>query len=446
MRRRRVLAAMTALGLSVGSLTACSNDDNSDGPVTIKLLEYQKTRADVVKKLLPQFESEMAKQGKQIKVELVADPLTDDQFKTKITQQLHSGTAPDVIDMGGSYVTGLAGAGYLLKLDDYLDDWAGWGKYYQSVRDGAKQPDGGYYSIPHEASVQSLFYRKDVLKKMGIDTSQPKTWDELISRLKQISAKTGEPSIVMPAGTAWGGGSWSEGFEPIVAGTASTLYDAKTSKWKTRSDGLTASFELYAELTKAKLLPVQDLLNPNPWEPTKYTKFPAGTLPVAAQGSWGWKYDWGPDGSAPIKNLEQKVATWDYPALVAGTKPYSIGGGGFGYSINAKTKNADAAVELAQWLSSAEPMAKQLVAVGSAAPRSDLASVAPYKDESTLLDAEAKLDTAVVAPTGDGADQISQAVQDATEKILLGKANGRQAADAFAKQANELLGENRVEQ
>lgn len=447
MSRNRVLAAATAGMLLTGALTACSSsggDDGEDGPVTIKLLEFQKARADVVKGLLPEFEKAMAKQGREVKVELVADPLTDEQFKTKITQQLHSGTAPDVIDMGAINVTGLAGAGYLLKLDDYLDKWDGWDQYYASAKDGARQPDGSFYSIPHEASVQSLFYRKDVLKRLGVDTSQPRTWDELIDRLKQVKDKTGQAPIVIPAGTAWGGGTWAEGFLPIMAGTGSTFYDAESAKWKLESKGLSATFGLYDKLVKDGLLPVRDLQNPNPWEPTKYKKFPAGTLPVAAQGSWGWKYDWGPEGAAPIKDVRDKVGTWDYPALVPGTKPYSINGGGFGYSVNADSKSADAAAELAKWLSSGKALAEQLTAVGAVAPRKDLSNTAPYKDEPSLLEAERKLRTSILPPRGDGEDQVSQAVQGATAKVLSGKANGDQAAADFAKEAKELLGGNRV--
>ncbi|PSL08064.1 carbohydrate ABC transporter substrate-binding protein (CUT1 family) [Haloactinopolyspora alba] len=445
MQRNRVFPAVTAAALAVGMLAACSDsDDGTSGPVTIKLLEYQQARADVVEKLIPRFESAMAEQGKDIQVELVTDPLTDDQFRTKITQQFHSGTAPDVVDMGGSHVTGFAGAGYLLQLDEYLNEWPTWEKYYSAVKQKAEQVDGHYYSLPHEASVQSLFYRKDVLEEMGIDTSQPQTWDELIGRLKKVTAETGKPSIVIPAGTAWGAGTWSEGFLPIVAGTDSTFYDREAGKWTLESDGLSATFDLYAELTKAGLLPTQALLNPNPWEPTKYKQFPEGTLPVAAQGTWGWRYDWGPNGAAPIKNVKDKVATWNYPALTPGGEPYSISGGGYNYGVNAETENPDAAVELVKWLSSDKAAAEQLTAIGAAAPHPGISDVEPYKSQPTLLDAEAKLEDSIVAPEGDGNTRVSQAVQSATESILLGKADGAEAASAFAQDAAELLGENLV--
>jgi multiple sugar transport system substrate-binding protein len=48
-------------------------------------------------------------------------------------------------------------------------------------------------------------------------------------------------------------------------------------------------------------------------------------------------------------------------------------------------------------------------------------------------------------PTRPGQDEISQAVAEATEAILTGKMDGPAAAEAFAKNATELLGEDQVE-
>jgi hypothetical protein len=48
-------------------------------------------------------------------------------------------------------------------------------------------------------------------------------------------------------------------------------------------------------------------------------------------------------------------------------------------------------------------------------------------------------------PTRPGQDEISQAVAEATESILTGKMDGPAAAESFAKNATELLGEDQVE-
>jgi len=441
MKRKSLVAALVTGIVTVGGLSACSADKNtSDGPVTISVMENQQTRIDVLKKLLPGFEAEMKKQGKDIKVNLVADVLTDDQFKTKITQQLIAGQAPDLIDMDAKVIVGFAGAGYLAPLDDYLKNWDGWGHYFPQFKEAMVRQDGHIYDLMHDCGVQNLFYRKDVLTDLGIDTSQPATWDDLIARLVEIKDKTGDSPIVIPAGSAWGGGTWDEGFQPILAGTDKNYYSLTTGKWDLQSSGFKAVFDLYYELYSKGLLPVQDLENPNPWEPTKYVKFPAGKIQVAAQGSWGWKYDWGPNGAAPIPDLTTKVDTWQYPALRAGDKPFGWSTLGYGYVIPESTSHKDEAMLLAEYLSGGTPLAELLVALGGASPRDDLADVKPYADEPKLLQAGQDLATSVYVPTGDGSDKISQAIAHATELIIGGQGDGAQAYNAFVKEATDLLG------
>jgi multiple sugar transport system substrate-binding protein len=445
MKRSRVTAAVLVGLVAAGGLTACSSGGSSDGAVTISITEFQQSRIDSVEKLLPGFEAEMKKQGRNIKVEMVGDVLTDDQFKTKITQQLIAGEAPDLLDLGDSLVPGFAGAGYLAPLDDYLDKWDGWEHYYPQFKEAMVRQDGKIYALVHDTGVQNLFYRKDLLTQMGVDTSQPATWDDLIARLVQIKDQAGGNPIVIPAGTAWGGSTWTEGFQPILGGTDKDYYSLETGKWNLQSGGFAAVFDLYGELYAKGLLPVQDLENPNPWEPTKYVKFPAGEIQVAAQGTTGWKFDWGPDGAAPIPDLTTKVDTWQYPALREGDKPFGWSGLGFGFAIPEKSEHKEEAMLLAQYLSSGEPLAQQLVTSGAAAPRDDLADVKPYADEPKLVQAGKDLATSVYVPTGDGSEQIAQAVASATELIISGEADGAEAYDSFVKDATDLLGPNLVE-
>jgi multiple sugar transport system substrate-binding protein len=442
MNRRSLLAVTTASLLTIGLLGACGSEEDASGPVALDLVEYQKPRADAVEKLLPEFEAYMKAKGQTVHVNLVRDILPDDQFKTKITQQYVAGSAPDVADFGSSYIPGFAGAGYLLDLTPYLSKWSDWEKFYPDIRQQIVQPDGRVYSLPHEANTQSLFYRKDVLQKVGVSVDQPKSWPELMDRLKQIKAKTGQPAMVIPAGTTWGDGTFGEGFLNVLLGTGSTVYDNDDKKWVVKSKGLTDAFSIYADLVRNGLLPVKELQNPEPWQPTKYVAFPKGTLPIAAQGTWGWRYDWGPEGSAPIPDLFNKVATWDYPAQDGTT--YSVSSVAFGYAVSAKTEHPEAAVELAQWLASGKAMAEQLVAVGAAAPRSGISTIAPYSEQPTLLATEKELATSRSFPPRPGQDQIAQAVGQATEMILSGKLDGPGAAEAFAKLATELLGPDKV--
>src|SRR4051794_34013922 len=324
MKRTRVIAALAVSIVAAAGLSACSpggNGSSSGGSTTVSVMEFQQTRIDAVRKLIPGFEAEMKKQGKDIKVKLVADVLTDDQFKTKVTQQLIAKQAPDLIDIGDSLVPGWAGAGYLAPIDDYLKDWDGWNHYYPQIKKAMVRQDGKIYALVHETGVQNLFYRKDQLTQFGIDTAQPATWDDLISRLEQIKQKTGGTPIVIPAGTAWGGSTWTEGFQPILGGTDKNYYSLKTGKWDPKSSGFRAVFDLYHTMYSKRMPPVKDLENANPWEPTKYVKFREGKIQVSAQRTSGWNCNWGPQGKAPIKGLNEKVGTWQYPGLRSGDSP-----------------------------------------------------------------------------------------------------------------------------
>lgn len=448
MKRTRVVAALAVGAVAAGGLSACSSDTGGGdgGPVTISIMEFQQTRIDSVKELIPGFEAAMKEQGKDIEVELIADPLTDDQFKTKITQQLIAGQAPDLIDLGDSLVPGFAGAGYLAPLDEYLSEWDGWDHYFPQFKSAMQRQDGHIYALVHDTGVQNLFYRKDVLTQLGVDTSQPETWDDLIARMVEVKDQTGGTPIVIPAGTAWGGSTWTEGFQPILGGTDQDYYSLETGKWDLESSGFPAVFDLYYELYSKGLLPVQDLQNPNPWEPTKYDKFPAGEIPVAAQGTSGWKFDWGPEGKSPIPDLNEVVDTWQYPALRDGDEPFGWSGLGFGYAIPEKSEHKEEAMLLAEYLSTGEALAKQLVASGAASPRDDLADVAPYSEEPKLLQAGEDLANSVYVPTGDGSEQIAQAIASATELIINGEADGAEAYQAFVTNATDLLGPNLVKE
>lgn len=430
---------------SQGAASAPVTASAAPVPVTLTVLEHQQLRADVLKKLLPQFEAAMAAQGKNIKVNLVENILPDDQFKTKLTLDYSTGNAPDVTSYPGSWTPDFAAAGYLLDLTSRLNAWTDWQQYfYKVIRDRSVQADGKVYSMPRGANTMELFYRKDVLQKYGISTDQPTSWADLIDRMVALKAKTGQPPILFPAGTSWGGGTFDEGFIHVFLGTGGQLYNDATGKWVVKSQALTDAFGFYATLTKDGLLPVQALLNPNPWQPTKYVAFPAGDLAVTTQGTWGWTYDWGPNGAKPIPDIFNKVATWAFPSQSG--PPFVWAAENWMWTISAKTQYPDEAFALLQWLNSGQALAEDVVAVGSASPRDDIQSLAPYSQAQYLIDAEKQLAVGKTFLPRPGIDKIQQAVGKATEDIISGKMTGAQAAAEFTKMATDLLGADKVEQ
>lgn len=414
--------------------------------VTLKIVEHQDLRIKALKEVLPGFEAAMTAQGKNIKVELVEQVMSDQEFQTKLGLDYSAGNAADVIEFSAPWTIDFASAGYLLDLTDRLKAWPDWsGHFFPVVRDQATDAAGKNFYVPGGASLIQLFYRDDVLKANGISTDQPTSWQALIDRMIELHAKTKKPTILFPAGTSWGGGTFAEGFIHVFLGTGGELYNTATNKWVVKSKALTDSLGFYEQLVKNDLLPVDALLNPEPWQPTKYVAFPKGDLAVTTQGSWGWRYDWGPDGAAPIEGLTDKVKTWAFPTQ-AGPDTFVYAAGGWGWTVNAKTAHPDEAFELVKYLTSPEAHAALITAVGDLAARDDVATVSPYKEQTVLVESAKLLPTGKYFKDQAGIDKIYQGIGQATESILTGDKTAAQAADDFAKDMTELLGADKVEQ
>jgi multiple sugar transport system substrate-binding protein len=447
-RRWKALAWIAVIALSV---TACdsggdngSEGEKTGGPVELTLEDHQKPRVELLRKLLPTFEKEMAAKGKQITVKLIEGPAEDGAFKSKLTLDYNAGNAPDVTSIGAADASTFAASGYLLDLTDRLNGWAEWQRFYKRLRDEAVQPDGKVYYVPREATIMQLWYRQDILKAKGISTEQPNSWQELLERARQAKQAVGSPPILFPAGKQWGGGTFGEGFIHLMLGTGSQLYDIQQKKWVVRSPGLTATLQFYEQLAKEDLLPVQPLLNPEPWVQPKYKDFPAGKLLIETCGTWCWFFDYGPKGSAPIKDLTKRVATWNFPTQNGDSPPFAYGSTGWAWAVTGKTQHPDEAFELVKWLASGEAMAQNAVTIGAASPRDDLADVAPSSEEPELLSAEKQLSGARSFPPPEGTDKIMQVVADATEAVITKRMTGEQAAGQLADQAKQLLGPDKV--
>jgi multiple sugar transport system substrate-binding protein len=229
-----------------------------------------------------------------------------------------------------------------------------------------------------------------------------------------------------------------------MLGTGSPLYDTDQKKWVVRSPGLTSTLKFYEQLTNEGLLPVQPLLNPEPWVQPKYKDFPAGKLLIETCGTWCWSFDYGPNGTAPIKDITNKVATWNFPTETGSGEPFAYGATGWAWSITEKTEHPGEAFELVKWLASGEFMAQNAVTIGAAAPRDDLGDVKPYSDQPELLEAEKQLAGARSFPPPEGTDKMQQVIADATEAIISKKATGDEAAAMLADQAKQLLGPDKI--
>ena len=124
-----------------------------------------------------------------------------------------------------------------------------------------------------------------------------------------------------------------------------------------------------------------------------------------------------------------------------------VGGtGGWTWDISAKTKHPKEAWALVKWLASPAFIAQNAVTIGTVAPRTDV-HVKPYTNYPVLINSEKQIPKARAFQAPPGVNQIVQVVDDVTESIITGKiTSSSDAADAFANEAKQLLGSDKVEE
>src|SRR3954452_8801657 len=115
--------------------------------------------------------------GTKVDIEFVPWAQAHDKFTTSIA----GGKTPDVAEMGTTWTPEFADEGAFEQVAKPPP-----GKYVSSLIDAATL-DGKVWGKPWYAGSRALIYRKDVLKKAGVQP--PKTWDELLAASKAIKAK-----------------------------------------------------------------------------------------------------------------------------------------------------------------------------------------------------------------------------------------------------------------
>src|SRR5437867_11056924 len=118
--------------------------------------------------------------AKKAGIELAIQTYTFDDMWTKFTAAIESKTLPDIAELDAVGPARLANLGRLADVSDVV---AAATKELGPIlpnADGAVKFGGKYYAVPHYAIPLVLFYRPDLLAKVGAEP--PDTWEDKIGR------------------------------------------------------------------------------------------------------------------------------------------------------------------------------------------------------------------------------------------------------------------------
>ncbi|MEV8317638.1 extracellular solute-binding protein [Streptomyces sp. NPDC059900] len=430
------LLLVTAL-VAAGTLTACGGDSGDD-PDTVKVSFKQSTdnQIKVMDTYLADIKKQFEKENPGKKVKLVPIKAPDSEYYTKLQQMMRSPkTAPDLVYEDTFLINSDITSGYLKPLDQYLDKWKDWNQFIGTSKSAAKAADGKTYGVPDGTDTRGLWFSKGIFKKAGLPANwQPKSWDEILEAARTIKEKVpGVTPMNVYTGKPAGEAATMQGMEMLLYGTGQDpMYDPKSKKWVTGSQGFKDSLEFVETVYKEKLGPdVTDALDPNFATRVRGELLPEDKLGINLDGSW-LPQDWGKGAGHEWPEWSKKLGLAHMPTQ-NGEAPGKVSmSGGWTWAIPSKASNPDLAFRFIEQMQTKANAQKWYVANSGIAVRKDVAEDPAYlKAQPGLKFFTDLVPSTHYRPAYPAYPKVSTAVQEAMEKVTTGDASVADAASGY---------------
>jgi multiple sugar transport system substrate-binding protein len=435
------LLLATAL-VAAGTLTACGGDSGDD-PDTVRVSFKQSTdnQIKVMDTYLADIKKQFEKANPGKKVELVPIKAPDSEYYTKLQQMMRSPkTAPDLVYEDTFLINSDITSGYLKPLDTYLDKWKDWDQFIDTSKTAAKAADGKTYGVPDGTDTRGLWFSKDIFKKAGLPANwQPKSWDDILETARTIKKKVpGVTPLNVYTGKPAGEAATMQGMEMLLYGTGEDpMYDPKSKKWVTGSQGFKDSLKFVETVYKEKLGPdVSDALDPNFATRVRGELLPENKLGINLDGSW-LPQDWGKGAGHEWPQWSKKLGLAHMPTQ-NGQAPGKVSmSGGWTWAIPAKASNPDLAFKFIEQMQTKANAQKWYVANSGIAVRKDVAADPEYlKAQPGLKFFTDLVPTTHYRPAFPAYPKVSTAVQEAMEKVTTGDGSVDEAASGYDEEVD----------
>jgi multiple sugar transport system substrate-binding protein len=352
---------------------------------------------------------ETANPGAKVKVTVIPFDAAHDKIATSIA----GGQTPDVSLVGTTWVSEFAGS---KALDPTPTDLIDKGKFFEGSWN-TTEVAGTSYGVPWYVETRLIYYRKDLADKAGL--TAPTNWQGLKDFAKGMQDKAGAKwGINLQPG---GQGSWQT-YMPFAWQQGAELSDGK--KFTFASNPMQEALDYYASFFKDGISPTQ--LPPNTMEPA----FIKGDIGAFVSGPWhmGILREQGGAG------FEGKWAVAPMPKEKSGT---SFTGGG-DLVVFKKTKNRDAAWKFVDFLTQEAQQQKLYELVGSLPSVKKAWSTGELSTDPFLKTFGTQLEDAKSAPAIATWEQVAAELDDAIERVSLGKEDSATALQTAEDKANAI--------
>ncbi|HEY8446968.1 MAG TPA: extracellular solute-binding protein [Thermomicrobiales bacterium] len=360
-------------------------------------------------------------------------------FATQLLLALGTNRAPDVFLFTSLGIGELAEAGFLAPLDPYLSGWEGWAQYPDQVK-YALTYQGQVWALPYGLDTHFLYYRKDLFEQAGLPREwQPATPDDILAAALQIKERV--PDVVpyaLYAGANGGNGTAIRGLLPLLYAFGGAMQDEQ-GKWIIDSCPLRRTLQFYERAYRVDgTVPQQAMTAANPVA-TMRELMGKGDLGILYEGSWAYSL-W--EASDPETTHEQ-IGYVLFPAA-DGRPPFTIGGPGDAWYVNARSGNPDLAWAFIAAMNTLEAQVA-LNAEDLHVPARQDAAADPAFQETPFRQAVIESVAAMqIAPPDPAYRQLVGIVQNGTGLVATGDAAAGEAVERYAEELTRVLGEGNV--
>lgn len=171
-------------------------------PVTLDFLAWT-WNPDLVRENLDMFERTVGRQDDlAISVTLTHYDWAD--YPEKLEAHQAAGKPIDVLYVSDDWLSDWAAAGRIVPIEDHRPQIRDYARDFEEFDTQGMTCQGKLYGLPYYCDRFGLVYNEAILQDAGIQ-QPPRTWDELISHCKAITAKTGlEHPLTLPFGFGHG--------------------------------------------------------------------------------------------------------------------------------------------------------------------------------------------------------------------------------------------------
>ena len=368
------ISLMVGIVLLIACLAGCGGAKKETGPVHLTMWimpNSQEPVKDLEAVLVPFNEA-----NPDIKVEVVS--LDWGSAWQKITAAATSGTGPDIVQMGSTWVSMVDSMGALSDLTARAKALGMSEKFVTlSLQTTGIQGVEKITAMPWIVDVRSLFYRTDVFKKLGLTVKDLDTWESFeatLAKIKKANLKINGVNVA-PLGIT-GKNDWNvvHNLSPWIWSGGGDYFTADYKHANLSASDAAKGVTFYIQLSSKGYVPIS-CLEKNSYQVS--SEFFNGSYAIYFDGPYALKTLTTPSerGGAADLPVAKNFGVAPYPKGPNGRFTY---GGGSLLGIFRYSKNQDAAWKVLEYLSTAPEAQTAYAKLTGFLPASRAALKDPY--------------------------------------------------------------------